>query len=293
MKPSLVILTFNSADSVPTTLEQAFRISDDVFVVDSFSTDSSASIAEQRGAKVIQHSFINYGAQRNWAIKSLPCRYAWQLHLDADEYMEERLINAIRELPEDTHHNGFLIARYVRFLRRVLRHGGMSPTWHLRLFRADVGRCESRKYDQHFYLEHGTTGRLDGYMIDNIQMPLSEWTARHNRWSDAEVSELTHKWHGKRIEGSLAGTAIEQKRYWREKYNAFPLFVRAYLLFVYRYIIRLGFLDGREGLLFWTLQTFWFRFLVDAKIFEQSKMGRTHARTTDKRGETAAGPKGT
>ncbi len=86
-------------------------------------------------------------------------------------------------MPENPEHSGFLIARLVQFLGRQLRHGGMSPTWHLRLFRNGTGRCEERKYDQHFYLSQGTTGQLQGYMIDEIRMSLSEWTARHNRWS--------------------------------------------------------------------------------------------------------------
>jgi hypothetical protein len=147
----------------------------------------------------------------------------------------------------------------------------MSPTWHLRLFRNGAGRCEERKYDQHFYLSQGTVGELQGAMIDEIRMSLSEWTARHNRWSDAEVLEQTSAAEGARVLPRLTGTAVERKRYLRRLYNGAPLFVRPFALFFYRYVMRLGFLDGREGFVFWTLQTFWFRFLIDAKLFEQSK----------------------
>lgn len=271
MKPSVVILTFNSAGSVSATLERATALSDDVLVVDSFSSDSTVSIAESLGAKVVTHAFENYSAQRNWAIDCLPLRYPWQLHLDADEWMSDDLIQAIRALPDEPACGGFLIPRYLKFLGRVLKHGAMSPTWHLRLFRAGSARCEPRKYDQHFYLKEGKTDRLPGYLIDDIQMTLSEWTARHNRWSDAEVEELAGEHSGGAVQARAFGNPIEQKRYWRARYNTLPLFVRPFALFAYRYFFRLGFMDGREGLVFWVLQTFWFRFLIDAKLFEIGK----------------------
>jgi glycosyltransferase involved in cell wall biosynthesis len=274
MKPSVIILAFNSVDTIGATLTQAREISDDLHVVDSFSTDETVALCRQHGAQVVQHVFDSYGAQRNWAIDNLTLRYGWQLHLDADERLTPELIASLRSLPENPADSGFLVARLVQFLGRTMRHGGMSPTWHLRLFRNGTGRCEERKYDQHFYLSQGSTGELRGYMIDEIRMPLAEWTARHNRWSDAEVVEQTAAAGVVRIQPRLLGTAVERKRYLRGLYNGAPLFVRPYALFFYRYFLRLGFLDGREGLIFWTLQTFWFRFLIDAKLLEYRKNKR-------------------
>jgi glycosyltransferase involved in cell wall biosynthesis len=271
MKPSVIILAFNSVDTIATTLVQAREISDDLHVVDSFSTDDTVAVCRQHGAHVVQHAFDSYGAQRNWAIDNLVLRYEWQLHLDADERLTPELIASLRALPESPADSGFLIARLVQFLGRILRHGGMSPTWHLRLFRNGAGRCEERKYDQHFYLSQGSTGELQGSMIDEIRMPLTEWTARHNRWADAEVVEQTAAIATVGVQPRFRGTAVERKRSLRAVYNRAPLFIRPYALFVYRYFLRLGFLDGREGLVFWTLQTFWFRFLIDAKLFEQRK----------------------
>jgi glycosyltransferase involved in cell wall biosynthesis len=271
LKPSVIILAFNSVDTLGATLAQAQEISDDLYVVDSFSTDDTVALSREHGAQVVQHAFENYGAQRNWAIDHVVARYAWQLHLDADERLTPELIASIRALPENPAHSGFFLARLVQFLGRQLRHGGMSPTWHLRLFRKDAGRCEERKYDQHFYLSEGSAGQLQGYMIDDIRMSLSEWTARHNRWSDAEVLEQTAAREGVRIRPRFWGNPVERKRFLRGLYNDAPLFVRPFALFFYRYFLRLGFLDGREGFIFWTLQTFWFRFLIDAKLFEQRK----------------------
>jgi glycosyltransferase involved in cell wall biosynthesis len=271
MKPSVIVLAFNSVDTIATTLTQARAISDDLHVVDSFSTDDTVAVCRQLGAQVVQHAFESYGAQRNWAIDNLVLRYEWQLHLDADERLTPQLIASLQALPESPADSGFLIARLVQFLGRILRHGGMSPTWHLRLFRNGAGRCEERRYDQHFYLSQGSTGELRGYMIDEVRMPLTEWTARHNRWADAEVVEQTTATTSAGVQPRFRGTAVERKRSLRALYNRAPLFIRPYALFVYRYFLRLGFLDGREGLVFWTLQTFWFRFLIDAKLFEQRK----------------------
>jgi glycosyltransferase involved in cell wall biosynthesis len=246
------------------------QLSDDIHIVDSFSKDRTLEIAKSFGAHVTEHAFENYGAQRNWAIDSLTVKYAWQLHLDADERLSPELQQEIAALSEDTDISGFYLPRLMLFLGKPIRHGGMFPTWHLRLFRTGVGRCESRKYDQHFYLTSGKTAQLTrGYMTDDIRMPLSEWTVRHNRWSDAEVEEQIEQASTDRIQGKLSGNPVQRKRYLRGLYDGAPLFVRPFLLFFYRYFLRLGFLDGTTGFVFFVLQTFWFRFLVDAKLYEK------------------------
>ena len=275
MRPSVIILSFNSEETLRATLEQARLVSDEIFVVDSFSKDNTVQIARALGAHVVQRRFEDYGDQRNWAIDNLPVTRGWQLHLDADEVMDHRLIEAVHALPEEPSHSGYFLSRYMRFLGRVMRHGGMSPTWHMRLFRSGVGRCESRKYDQHFFLKSGSSGRLQGEMIDDIRMPLSEWTARHNRWSDGEVAEQDADGTAERIRPDLYGDPVQRKRFLRRHYNQLPLFVRPFALFLYRYVFRLGFLDGVEGFIFWVLQTFWFRFLIDAKIWEKRHLAPT------------------
>jgi glycosyltransferase involved in cell wall biosynthesis len=276
MRPTAILLTYNSEHTLGATLSQVRRVADKIFIVDSFSTDSTVTLAESYGAKVVQQVFENYGAQRNWAIDNLPIENKWQLHLDADEVMDDELLLAILDLPDDAQHAGYFLARYVKFLGRVMRHGGMSPTWHLRLFRTGAGRCEDRKYDQHFLLVNSNsptaTGQLAGSMIDDIAMTLSEWTARHNRWSDGEVAEMDEAASGNaagRLTADPNGNPAQRKRALRQQYDRLPLFVRPFALFAYRYVFKLGFLDGVEGFIFWTLQTFWFRFLIDAKIWEK------------------------
>ena len=219
----------------------------------------------------MQHAFQNYAAQRNWAIETLPLKYAWELHLDADERISAPLAAELAKLkssepPTDIH--GYCVPRLVHFMRKPLRHGGMFPIWHMRLFRRGHGRCEEREYDQHFVVD-GKIAKLQGPIVDDIRMPLGEWVIRHNRWSDAEVRELVSPTNvsGSRLRTSKATLSRENA------ISGMPTtgrrsFLRAGFLFFYRYIIRLGFLDGTEGLIFYFLQTFWFRFLIDAKLFE-------------------------
>jgi glycosyltransferase involved in cell wall biosynthesis len=275
MRPSVIILSFNSEDTLGATLNRARLVSDEIFVVDSFSKDNTVELARSHGAVIVEHAFEHYGAQRNWAIDNLPVTRPWQLHLDADESMDDKLVASINSLPDEPPVDGYFLPRYVRFLGRVIRHGGMSPTWHLRLFRTGVGRCEDRKYDQHFLLTNGgPTGQLSGVMVDDIRMSLSEWTARHNRWTDGEVSEMNARETSGRLTADAHGNPAQRKRYLRQKYNQLPLFVRPFGLFFYRFLFRLGFLDGTEGFIFWVLQTFWFRFLVDAKIWEKRNLSQ-------------------
>jgi glycosyltransferase involved in cell wall biosynthesis len=272
MTLSVVILTFNSEATIGATLASARRVSDDVHVVDSGSTDRTLTIAEQHAARIVNHPFESYGEQRNWAIDNLPLRHGWELHLDADERLSEPLIAAIEDLRRRGFPGpavGYFIPRLVHFLGRPIRHGGMYPIWHMRLFRHGRGRCEARRYDQHFHVD-GPTGRLPHPMIDDIRMKLGEWVTRHNRWADAEADELQHGSSGA-IAPRLGGNPVERKRALRGSYNRLPRLLRAFLLFFYRYVLRLGFLDGRAGLIFFVLQTFWFRFLVDAKLYERER----------------------
>ena len=279
MQPTVIILTFNSEETLGATLSAARLVSDEIFAVDSFSSDRTVEIARSRGAKVVQHPFEYYAAQRNWAIDNLPITHPWQLHLDQDEVMDSKLVAAIQALPDEPEHSGYFLSRYARFLGRELRHGGMSPTWHMRLFRAGAGRCEDRKYDSYFILGSGSYGKLAGTMVDDNRMPLTEWTSRHNRWSDLEVAELESTETSGRVQPDIRGNPNQRKRFLHQKYDKLPLFIRSFGLFAYRYFFRLGFLDGTEGFIFWVLQTFWAHFLIDSKIWEKRHAARRAAGT--------------
>lgn len=269
---SIVILTYNSSSSIERTLKSLAELSNDLHVVDSFSTDNTIDICRRYGCHIVQRPFKNYADQRNWAIDNLPLRYSWQLHVDADEELERDAVYAIQGLDlAQSAFDGYMLGRKLVFMGRTLRFGPLALTWHCRLFRSGYGRCEDRLYDQHFVCK-GRLTQLRAYMLDHQEQSLSEWTARHNRWSDMEAQDIlqgTGIAGERQIEARGLGNVIERKRYAKARYYQLPLFWRAFAYFFYRYFLRLGFLDGREGLIFHSLQAFWFRFLVDAKIFEE------------------------
>lgn len=279
---SVVILTLDEERNLPACLQSLEGLAAEIFVVDSGSTDDTVRIAKEAGSHVCHHEFENYAAQRNWAFENLPIKTPWTLCLDADERLTPELGQEILEritLPAGGP-NGYMMKRRTYFLGRWIRHGGQYPAYHLRLFRTGKGRCEDRLYDQHFLVD-GPVATLENDYVDIITSDLSSWIDRHNRWATLEASEILAK---KDREGSarervvvpdLFGTPIQRKRFLRSiVYQKFPLFLRPFLFWIYGYVLRLGFLDGMPGLIFHTLQRFWFRFLVDAKIYEQRMNAR-------------------
>ena len=270
MNLSIIILTYNSESTLPETLRRAQSLSTDIHIVDSYSEDNTEAVSRQHGTHFTQHKFEHYGAQRNWAIDHLPLTGNWELHLDADERLSHELIKEIQQkLPEcPPEIEGFFLPRLTIFQGKELRRGGLYPNWHMRLFRRGKGRCEQRQYDQHFYIS-GHTEKLSSPLLDHQSLSLSQWTERHLRWADAEVQELQNKNTEGRLSPSLSGLPTEQKRALRGYYYRAPLLLRAFLLFFYRYVLRLGFLDGKRGLIYLFLHSCWYRFMVDAKILEQ------------------------
>jgi glycosyltransferase involved in cell wall biosynthesis len=272
-----VILAYNEERNLPACLESVDGWVQDVFVVDSGSTDTTVGIAQRFGAKVVEHPFEHYGAQRNWALRSLPIVTPWVLNIDADERVTPELRVAIEEAIASTDISiaGYLVARRTVFMGRWIRHGGHYPAWHLRLFRTGRGRCEDRLYDQHFLVD-GRVESLRGDLIDVLTPDIATFSRRHIRWAELEADEQSQDRGGEgSLKGRVLGTAIERRRRLREAYVRFPLFVRPFIYFVYRYLFRLGFLDGWEGLIFHCLQGFWYRFLVDALMYERRLVRRT------------------
>lgn len=271
-KPCIVVvLTFNSAGVIRETLGRALTVSPDVYVVDSGSKDGCDEIARNLGCKVVQRPFTNYGDQRNWAIAQISARCTWQLHLDADEVLDDAAVAAIQSVINGTpEFDAYMLKRRDYFMGRELRFSGVNP-WHLRLFRSGVGQCENRLYDQHFVASR-PAGRLPGVMHDKNSMPMTDWIARHNRWSDLEADQMMHAGSGPGVlQARFLGDARERTRYLKYLYYRLPIALRAWSYFMYRYFFRLGFLDGKPGFYFAFFQALWFRMLVDAKLYERQR----------------------
>jgi glycosyltransferase involved in cell wall biosynthesis len=267
---SVIVLTLNEEANLPACLASLNGLDCEVFVVDSGSTDATVSLARSAGAQVVEHPFETYAAQRNWAQSHLPLRAPWVLHLDADERLTPALVAEIdRVLAPQSGVAGFLLRKQTIFMGRWIKHGGHYPAYHLRLFRTGQGRCEERLYDQHFLVD-GEVGRLENDYHDVLTSDIGAWTVRHARWAELEAREIMSERSGKaQVRALFWGTPIERRRWLRhELFYRCPLFVRPFAYWFYRYVVRLGFLDGPEGLVFHFLQGCWYRFLVDAKIFE-------------------------
>lgn len=271
-----IVLTFNEEKNIEECLQSLQPLNADIFILDSGSTDRTLEICRRFTSNIFDHPFTNYGAQRNWALQNLPFNTEWVINVDADHRVTEGLaqeLNDILSKPVAEDINGFLVSRRTMFMNKWIKHGGHYPTYHAIIFKKGFGSCEDKLYDQHFKIE-GKTVILKNDIIDIITDSLNTFTARHNKWSDLEAQHQFFKQDEEtqnNISGSLTGNPIQKRRYIKSVYEKFPLFVRPFIYYFIRYFIRLGFLDGKEGLIFHFLQGFWFRFLVDAKIYELRK----------------------
>ena len=266
----VILLTYNSAGLIESTVRAALQLTRMVCVVDSGSSDGTERIVAGLGCHVVQRPFRNYADQRNWAIDEFGALAPWQLHLDADEVLDvEAIAEVSRALRDPQGASNFIFRRRTYFLGQSLRFGG-THNYHLRLFRSGSARCEDRLYDQHFVSDRPAV-RLGGLLHDMNVGSLTEWTARHNRWSDLEAAEISRpQTQGAgQIRARLSGDPRERRRLYKGRYYQTPPVWRAMLLFVYRYVLQGGFLDGRAGFLYAFLQVLWFRMLVDAKLHEQ------------------------
>ncbi len=270
---SAIVLTFNEERNIEACLDSLRDVVDEIVIVDSYSTDKTLEIAGRYDCEIVQHPFENYSQQRNWALDNLKLAHEWVLNLDADHRVSDQLRGELtREFarPIDKAINGYLVSRRTMFMGRWMRHGGHYPVYQAPLFRRGCGRCEDRLYDQHFVVT-GECKLLRGDIIDAFSESLTRFTARHNVWSDLEIGDKRLGNGDNVLAGKILGDRRQRRRALRNVYDRSPLFVRAFGYFVYRYFLRLGFRDGIEGLIFHTLQGFWFRVLIDAKLYESRK----------------------
>jgi glycosyltransferase involved in cell wall biosynthesis len=267
---AVIILTRNEEENLPAALRSVSGWAAEVWVVDSHSTDRTAHIARAAGARVVVREFSGYAAQRNWALRSLPLGQEWVLFLDADETvmpdLRVELAAALAAPPAGI--AGFEVKRRFVFLGRWLRHGGYYPIWLLRVMRHRLARCEERGVDEHLLVD-GPTARLHGDLRHEDRRPLERWIERHSHYARLKADDVAHARAGDVPARLLTAAQVERTRWLYERvYLRAPMGLRAFAYFVYRYLCRGGFLDGREGLIYHSLQAFWYRLLIDAMILE-------------------------
>lgn len=275
-----IILTYNEEIHIRRCLENVCPFSKRVIVVDSPSTDRTVEICREfPEVEVVVHQYPgNQAAQFNWALDNCSITSNWVLRIDADEYCTPELVAEMREkLPAMSANISAVVIPLGRaFMGRRLKHGIVNGVKMIRLFRMGKVRYEQRLMDEHLEIFEGETINFCHKFVDDNRMPLRVFTNKHNNYSSREAALLLDaEYHiiqnvTKESEGEYA-KEVAVKRAQKEKYARMPLFLRSFLYFLYRYIFKLGFLDGKEGFLWDFLQGWWYRTLVDAKVFEAKK----------------------
>ncbi len=272
-----IILTYNEEIHIRRCMENVNQFAKKVYIVDCFSTDRTVEIARKLGAEVVEHEWPgNQAEQFNWALDTLEINTGWILRLDADEYLLPGLIEELREkLPAISEGVSALsLSRARAFCGKILHHGIVNNIKIIRLFRKGKARYEKRLMDEHLSVLSGETVELKNRFVDDNRMSLGQFTDKHNGYAAREAALLLDAEYHLTDTGSMPqdhGKEVERKRAQKARYARMPLFWRAFGYFVYRYVIKLGFLDGKEGFLWDFLQGWWYRTLVDAKIYEIKK----------------------
>lgn len=286
---SLIILTFNEEENIEHCLQSVSDLVDEIIIVDSFSTDKTIEICKKYTSKIFEHKFENQAKQFNWALDNVPVSNNWVMRLDGDEFLTGELKNELILLFNKTEKDftGIYLKRRVYFMGRWIKHGDYYPMWFLRIFQKGKGKYEEIT-EEHIILSEGKTIKLKNDFIDYNRKGLSFWLEKHANWAVGEMYDTlalmkNEKMNAKVIDESLFSSQEKQRRWLKNKiYAKSPLFIRAFLYFFYRYFVRFGFLDGIEGLIFHFLQGFWYRFYIDAKIYEAIKLGKWETIRTGK-----------
>jgi glycosyltransferase involved in cell wall biosynthesis len=273
---SIILLTYNEEIHLDRLLDNVLELTTKIYVVDSFSTDRTVSILENRNICYRQNNFINHSKQINFAIETNPFDVVWTLRIDADELLTHSLIEELKIKLlqfDDSSVNGFYLKRKVIFLGKELNFGNLNPMWLLRIWRNGQGYCNEKWMDEKIVLNNPNTLKLDHVFYDNNLNDLTWWTQKHNKYANREAIEiLKEKYLVNRSTAAKASNRDLVLFKLKTFYNQVPIFLRPILLFLYAYFFRLGFLDGKHGLVWNVLQVLWYRFLVDSKVFEtQSK----------------------
>ena len=266
-----IILTLNEEKNIGECIRSIQQVVSRIVVVDSFSTDSTVKIAKELGAEVLQNKWVNYSTQFTYALENANVQTTWILRIDADERLTDKSAAELKKLTDlyaQDDVNGIIVRFEVSFMGKCLRHGGIYPIKVLRVFKTGKAHIEIRNMDEHMTLNEGKAIEMKSDCLHQDFKSLYEWIDKHNKYSDREVLDYLNREESQ--DGSSLSKGAKFKRFVKFKiYYKLPMGMRAHLYYWYRYYFKLGFLDGKEGKIFTFLQAYWYRFLVDAKIYER------------------------
>lgn len=268
---SIYILTYNEELDIAACIESAL-LSDDIIVVDSVSCDRTVEIASRYPVRVVQHQFESHGRQRTWMLEAIPTKHQWVYILEADERMTPELFTECLEVIQNPEYIGYYVAERVIFMNQWIRHSTQYPRYQMRLFRrgkvwfTDYGHAEREVCD-------GTTGFLkETYPHYTCSKGLSRWIEKHNRYSTDEAIETLFQMEQGSVNWQnlfFGSSEVERRRALKDLSLRLPF--RPLLRFFYMYFILGGCLDGRAGMAWCTLQTF-YEYLILLKVWELKHM---------------------
>ncbi|WP_071515921.1 glycosyltransferase family 2 protein [Geitlerinema sp. PCC 9228] len=281
---SVLIPAKNEQANLPACLN-SLEPADEIFLVDSQSSDRTVEIAESYGAQVVQFHFNGYWPKKkNWSLENLPFRNEWVLIVDCDERITPDLWEEMAEAIQNSEYNGYYLNRRVFFLGKWIRYGGKYPDWNLRLFRHRLGRYENlgtegvpntgdNEVHEHVVLP-AQVGYLKNDMIHEDFRDIYHWIERHNRYSNWEARVYYNLLSGKQQSDSIGadffGDAVQRKRFLKLIWVRLP--GKPLLRFIWFYIIKLGLLDGRAGLIYARLLS-QYEYQIGVKLYELRRFG--------------------
>jgi len=245
---SILILTQDEAVNLPRCLE-AIRWCDDIVVLDSGSTDQTLAIAREAGCRILERPFDDFAGQRNYGLEQGDFRHPWVLHLDADEVMIPELLAEITTLLGNTTYDAFRIPSKTMFMEQWLRYSGMYPVYQVRLTRLGAFRFRQVGHGQKEDITPERIGTLQQpYLHYSFSKGVDDWYAKHRRYAAAEARETLKQLESGTIDWNGLFAADPSRRRMALKQMSFRLPFRPQLRFVYMYVLKRGFLDGRAGL---------------------------------------------
>lgn len=273
---SVIILTYNEEKHIRRCIENVISFAKDIFIIDSFSTDRTLEIVkEYHNVHVLQNKWENnYAKQFNWGLEQAFITTEWVLRLDADEYLLPELVQELQdELPslsDDV--TGIIFNRRHIFMGKWIKRG-IYPVKLLRMFRYGKGMCEQRLMDEHILLTEGHAVEFEHDFCDHNLNNLSWFCHKHVNYAIREAAdlldiELNLNGEVETDSNKQIGLQALTKRMKKHKYAKHPLFWRSFAYFCYRYFLKGGYLDGKVGFIWTFMQSWWYRTLVDAKIYE-------------------------
>lgn len=266
-----IILTKNEEVNIVDCINSITTAVKRIVVVDSFSTDQTVELAKKNGAEVYQHRFETYAKQYKYAVEKARINTTWTLRIDADERLTIESASELEQLCNKnmtTDVSGIVLRFKKNFLGKDLYHGGVYPWKKMNCYKTSYGTIENRLMDEHIILSKGSIVEMKTDCLHFDFKNLEYFINKHNWYSSRETVDFfeNEKKRGCRNEMDLKSW-IKMNFYYK-----LPIGIRAHLYYIYRYYFRLAFLDGKEGKIYAFLQAYWYRYLVDAKIYECKKL---------------------